>query len=348
MLVAPEALRIAYLQTVLTVDGRPASDVADEMGSFWVVTAHNPLSEQLAAAKNTELHQELCGRLDEMGYQSLPALGSSPDGTWVEESIAVFGAGKRPIRALGREFNQHGVFEVTKRTLRVHGCFSRWTVQRPLNAKDWQPKSLNDRSFTEEVKAVCGVDVRPKQQRLKRHKWLYNGASGLPCRKCGNNLELFRSIHQLSSGEWRELLAVFCTTCHKAWLPDQLRASLRQGIEAWGDFLQAQRDANMLKPTQHSVYTCYVVDLVDENGTRLRKGLPWVYVGQTAKTPEERYRQHKAGIKASKWVKNYGVGLNPELMKSHLPLRTQMESLTFERFRATQLTFTGYGVKGGH
>jgi len=348
LLVAPEALRIAYLQTVLTVDGRPASDVADEMGSFWVVTAHNPLSEQLAAAKNTELHQELCGRLDEMGYQSLPALGSSPDGTWAEESIAVFGAGKRPIRALGREFNQHGVFEVTKRTLRVHGCFSRWTVQRPLNAKDWQPKSLNDRSFTEEVKAVCGVDVRPKQQRLKRHKWLYNGASGLPCRKCGNNLELFRSIHQLSSGEWRELLAVFCTTCHKAWLPDQLRASLRQGIEAWGDFLQAQRDADALKPTQHSTYRCYVVDLVDESNTKLRTGQPGVYVGQTAKTPKERYLQHKSGIKASKWVKNYGVGLNLALMKDHPPLRTQMESLTFERFRAAQLTLVGYSVKGGH
>jgi hypothetical protein len=144
LLVAPEALRIAYLQTVLTVDGRPASDVADEMGSFWVVTAHNPLSEQLAAAKNTELHQELCGRLDEMGYQSLPALGSSPDGTWVEESIAVFGAGKRPIRALGREFNQHGVFEVTKRALKVHGCFSRWSMQRPLRRREgllWEKAS---------------------------------------------------------------------------------------------------------------------------------------------------------------------------------------------------------------
>ena len=345
---ASEALRVAYLQTVLTVDGRPASDVVVEMGSFWVLAAHNPLSEQLSAAENTERHQTLCTRLDEMGYQSLPALGASPDGTWAEESIAVFGAGKRPTRALGRKFGQHAVFEVTKRTLRVLGCSSRWVAQRPLKAKNWQPKPLSDRSFVEEVKAVCGATVAPAQKRLKHYKWVYNGVLELPCQKCGGDLELFRSVHQLNSGEWRELLAVFCRSCQKAWLPDQLSGPLRQGIETWGDFLQAQRDADALKPTQHSTYRCYVVDLVDESSTKLRKGLPWVYVGQTSKTPKERYKQHKSGDKASKWVKNYGVGLNLPLMKNHPPLRTQIESLTFERFRAAQLALAGYGVKGGH
>ena len=343
-----EAFRGAYLQTVITVDGRDASDVATESGAFWVVAVRNPFCNESSAAENTVLKKKLHVHLEKLGYQWRLAASINLDSRFTGEAVVIFKKGKRSIRAFGREFDQHAVFEITKRTLKAHGCFSRWTVQRPLKAKNWQPKPLSDRSFVEEVKAVCGATVAPAQKRLKHYKWVYNGVLELPCQKCGGDLELFRSVHQLNSGEWRELLAVFCRSCQKAWLPDQLSGPLRQGIETWGDFLQAQRDADALKPTQHSTYRCYVVDLVDESSTKLRKGLPWVYVGQTSKTPKERYKQHKSGDKASKWVKNYGVGLNLPLMKNHPPLRTQIESLTFERFRAAQLALAGYGVKGGH
>jgi hypothetical protein len=43
-------------------------------------------------------------------------------------------------------------------------------------------------------------------------------------------------------------------------------------------------------------------------------------VGLTGLTPEERYLNHRAGYKASKWPKRYGVGLLPALYKHLNPL----------------------------
>src|SRR5215469_827074 len=44
---------------------------------------------------------------------------------------------------------------------------------------------------------------------------------------------------------------------------------------------------------------------------------PCVYVGMTGLKPEQRFSNHKAGIKAASVVKNFGVRLLPELF-SHL------------------------------
>ena len=62
----------------------------------------------------------------------LPAAGSSPDGGWAEESVAVVGIDRAAARALGREFGQHAVFEVADGLLRVHACFDGWIDERPL------------------------------------------------------------------------------------------------------------------------------------------------------------------------------------------------------------------------
>jgi predicted GIY-YIG superfamily endonuclease len=40
---------------------------------------------------------------------------------------------------------------------------------------------------------------------------------------------------------------------------------------------------------------------------------PCVYVGMTGLTPEERFKKHKAGIRANKYVQLYGVRLLPKL-----------------------------------
>lgn len=40
---------------------------------------------------------------------------------------------------------------------------------------------------------------------------------------------------------------------------------------------------------------------------------PCVYVGCTGLTPEERFARHKAGIRASTYVRKYGVRLLPRL-----------------------------------
>lgn len=64
-----------------------------------------------------------------------------------------------------------------------------------------------------------------------------------------------------------------------------------------------------------------------------------LYVGRTGLTPEERFRNHKAGYKASKSVRKYGVGLLPALYKHLNPLAyepaTRAEVALAEALRGT-------------
>ena len=50
---------------------------------------------------------------------------------------------------------------------------------------------------------------------------------------------------------------------------------------------------------------------------------PCVYVGMTGLTPEERFANHKAGIKDASLVKRYGIRLLPELYEHLTPAPTR-------------------------
>ena len=96
------------------------------------------------------------------------------------------------------------------------------------------------------------------------------------------------------------------------------------------------------------VYTVYVINLSDEVGLRVGRNR-WVYVGETSKTPEERHKEHLAGYKASKWVKNYGQDLNYGLFSRAVPqVRFRQDALVIESQLATDLEGRGFNVKGGH
>lgn len=74
---------------------------------------------------------------------------------------------------------------------------------------------------------------------------------------------------------------------------------------------------------------------------------PCVYVGMTGLMPEERFANHKAGIKAASVVKRHGIRLLPELYAHVNPMpfeaATQMEVDLAEDLRRA-----GYTVTGGH
>lgn len=102
-----------------------------------------------------------------------------------------------------------------------------------------------------------------------------------------------------------------------------------------------------------TVYTVYVIDLDIEKPTKLKnigkKGRA-VYVGQTSKTPEARYLQHKKqdGSKknlSSRAVFQRGIGLNYGLM----PLKnvyTKSVALRLEAEISLKLHNRGYRVFG--
>ncbi len=74
---------------------------------------------------------------------------------------------------------------------------------------------------------------------------------------------------------------------------------------------------------------------------------PSVYVGMTGLTPEERFANHKAGIKDAPLVKRYGIRLLPELF-AHLNPMPFEAAAQMEMDLAEDLRRAGYTVTGGH
>jgi len=103
----------------------------------------------------------------------------------------------------------------------------------------------------------------------------------------------------------------------------------------------------------HSVY----VVLLDSSVGKLRTvraenpkcdpKKPCVYVGMTGLTPEERFENHKAGIKDASVVKRYGICLLPKLYE-HLNPMPYEAAAEMEMDLAEDLRRAGHTVTGGH
>jgi hypothetical protein len=74
---------------------------------------------------------------------------------------------------------------------------------------------------------------------------------------------------------------------------------------------------------------------------------PCVYVGMTGLTPEERFANHKQGVKSAAIVKLYGIRLMPELF-AHLNPMPFAAAAQMELDLAEDLRLAGYTVTGGH
>ena len=101
----------------------------------------------------------------------------------------------------------------------------------------------------------------------------------------------------------------------------------------------------------------YVIKLSSEVGERkdVKKQNPnalsakdCVYVGMTGLSPEERFKNHQAGYKCSKFAKgNYSKSLLPELTTGLHDLKRE-DAANIESLLAEELRRQGYTVTGGH
>lgn len=96
----------------------------------------------------------------------------------------------------------------------------------------------------------------------------------------------------------------------------------------------------------------YVIEL--DHSHLKDPGNGFLYVGETSKTPEERFQQHMTGARAenghnisSRWVRKYGKRLRPDLAPTGFFLTTS-ESETAEANCRIALEQAGYIVKGAH
>jgi len=130
-------------------------------------------------------------------------------------------------------------------------------------------------------------------------------------------------------------------------------ASVREGLNALAK-LDIEEGCWHDQCCKAKSYSVYVVRLSERawNVPAIRKAnpqrdfqLPCVYVGRTYSAPEERFKDHKAGIRCGKgYVRDYGVALMPDLFNSYDMCLTYDESVRFEVELAEELRDKGYGV----
>jgi hypothetical protein len=94
-------------------------------------------------------------------------------------------------------------------------------------------------------------------------------------------------------------------------------------------------------------YRVYVIELIGMPGQIA--GDRRLYVGQSAKTPEERFAQHKSGgLLSNADVRKYGRRLVPELYARIRPLDARDAAERAEAALARSLRRRGYLVVGKH
>ena len=74
---------------------------------------------------------------------------------------------------------------------------------------------------------------------------------------------------------------------------------------------------------------------------------PCVYVGMTGLSPDERFANHKQGIKSSALAERFGIRLLPELY-AHLNPMPFEAAVQMEKDLTEDLRRAGYTVVGGH
>ena len=87
----------------------------------------------------------------------------------------------------------------------------------------------------------------------------------------------------------------------------------------------------------------YVVYLRNPRGD----GKAGYYVGMTGLTPEQRFENHKKGLKAAGVVRRFGERLVPRLY-AHLNPMPYAKAQEMEVILAESLRKRGYDVYGGH
>ena len=101
------------------------------------------------------------------------------------------------------------------------------------------------------------------------------------------------------------------------------------------------------------LYSLYAIELSREvlaesrftrQNPAQRADKPCVYVGQTARAPQERLAQHLAGHKSSRFVRRYGQRLRPKLVANHGPFTSRDEAVVAEAALAQRLRRRGLGV----
>ena len=103
-------------------------------------------------------------------------------------------------------------------------------------------------------------------------------------------------------------------------------------------------------PSNMPRYRVYVIELdravmqiraFRERNPDARADKPCVYVGSTWLEPQRRFEQHKAGVKANRFARKFGVKLRERLMKHLQSYETRALAMAAEKRCAERLRRRG-------
>ena len=111
--------------------------------SVYVISGCNPGFRE-ADDVNERRHGLLEARLNELGVTPRPAVGLSPDESWIEPSWAVVGLTRDQACDVGWEFGQVAVFEIDSRQIHVVRCVDRTVTSSSSFRVVMGPSALHD------------------------------------------------------------------------------------------------------------------------------------------------------------------------------------------------------------
>lgn len=86
----------------------------------------------------------------------------------------------------------------------------------------------------------------------------------------------------------------------------------------------------------------YVIELERGAGRRRDPRIPWVYVGSSARSPEQRFEQHARGYRSARLVKRFALRLRPDLFEDIEPIKSSKRVVAAEKRRARELADCGF------
>jgi len=122
-------------QITITVDGEhlTAAQAVERLGApLHLVTAWNPGGERPTDLVNAQNNLLLKQTLDELTKQIWLAVGRDADSPHFEECFAFAGITRATAIAIGEEYRQVAIFELTETQQIVLSCDKTWYVARPI------------------------------------------------------------------------------------------------------------------------------------------------------------------------------------------------------------------------
>ena len=133
-----------------------------------------------------------------------------------------------------------------------------------------------------------------------------------------------------------------CSGCSRWWLS----ACVTDGLHRW-------RNSPISAMASFCVYIIELNPAVRSNSAFRKRNpdarvdRPCVYVGSTYLDPQVRFEQHKAGVKANRFARKYGVRLRRSRMRFLKGYKTRALAEAAERRCAERLQSRGYAVWWG-